>query len=201
MLPCSVDKCGNEVRSLGLCQSHYYRQRRHGDPLGGRTAPGKPTIYLRDVVMKYNGTDCLIWPFGRGRGGYGKIWSDGQMRIVSRIVCEQANGEPIDPTFQAAHSCGHGQYGCVAKAHLSWKTVAGNQADRVGHGTHSRGERQYSAKLTERNVREIRRLRGRETQSSLAARFGVTYQTVSDIQLRKKWAWMSECAPVEDGAR
>lgn len=43
---CSIDGCENEIRSVkyGLCNAHYVRFRRHGDPLGGgplrdRTGP------------------------------------------------------------------------------------------------------------------------------------------------------------------
>lgn len=32
---CSVDGCIHAVCSKGLCQSHYLRMRRHGDPMGG----------------------------------------------------------------------------------------------------------------------------------------------------------------------
>ena len=35
-MACSVEDCGNEVRGHGLCNRHYLRWRRRGDPLGGR---------------------------------------------------------------------------------------------------------------------------------------------------------------------
>ena len=50
-----------------------------------------------------------------------------------------------------------------------------------------RGTEQPNSKLTEDDVREIRRLRGEVSQNSLAERFGVSQQQVKQIQLRKAW--------------
>jgi DNA-binding XRE family transcriptional regulator len=202
---CCTVGCSRPVFASGMCGSHYYRMRKYGDPFGGRTPPGVAGAYLNNVVLSHDGNSCLIWPFGRGSDGYAKIWRDGQMRVVSRIVCELVNGAPPTPSYEAAHSCGNGHKGCVSPRHMSWKTVAENQADRLIHGTHARGHRHGAAKLTEAEAREIRRLRGAETQTSLAARFGVTFQTISDIQRGKRWAWLAELEaerskPTQDSA-
>ncbi len=52
-----------------------------------------------------------------------------------------------------------------------------------------RGERHVNAKLTEDDVREIRRLyaAGIAKQQGLAERFGVSQVKVSQILLRKSW--------------
>lgn len=50
--PCTVEGCDKLIRSLGLCEMHYYRQRRHGDP----------SIFLRDH-------NRIGIPF-EGKGGY-----------------------------------------------------------------------------------------------------------------------------------
>jgi hypothetical protein len=34
---CSVDGCGRRVQARGWCQMHYFRWRRHGDPLAPRS--------------------------------------------------------------------------------------------------------------------------------------------------------------------
>jgi hypothetical protein len=42
ILTCSVEGCYLKNRSLGLCENHYYRNRRYGDPLGGSHTIYKP---------------------------------------------------------------------------------------------------------------------------------------------------------------
>lgn len=74
---------------------------------------------------------------------------------------------------------------------LKWATQTENMSHRVEHGTANRGERHGIAKLTADQVIAIRRdYRPRRPGSNyfaLAARFGVTYQTVHSIVRRKTW--------------
>lgn len=169
---------------------HYQRFRNHGDPLGGRTLNGATEEYYRTIVLNYEGDDCLIWPYTRAGAGYGLMHRGGKAIIVSRAVCEEINGPPPTESHQAAHSCGKGHLGCVTKGHLSWKTPIDNQADRLTHGTLPRGERHGQSKLTEADVREIRSLKGKETQRAIAKRFGISRPNVSNIQRGWKWSWL-----------
>ncbi len=149
--------------------------------------------YLEDVVMAYEGDDCLVWPFYRMQNGYApiNIRMTQQKTVVSRVVCEKHNGPPPTPKHEAAHSCGKGHEGCVNKRHLSWKTAADNQADRVAHGTSNRGERQWMAKLTPSRVIEIRQLASSKLpQREIAKRFGIEQSWVSRIVTRNSWAWL-----------
>lgn len=156
------------------------------------TISGEARRFYSEVVITYDGDDCLIWPYTRDAKGYGRMKVDGRMALVSRRVCEEANGTPPTPSHEAAHSCGNGKFGCVTKRHLSWKTRAENCADKIIHGTHDRGERNSQAKITESQAREILALKGRGTQRSIAERFGIARRTVTQIQSGKRWAWLSE---------
>lgn len=178
---CRVDGCGRPVRSKGLCNAHRLRLRRYGDPLAGSTPLGEPMRYLREVVLTYDGDVCLPWPYGRAGPGYGKVWVDGENVAVHRLVCENVNGPPPSPGHQAAHSCGNGHLACCTKRHLSWKTAAGNAEDRLIHGTHNRGERHASHKLTEADVLQIRGFSGKRPQSDVAKQFGVHRATIGKI--------------------
>lgn len=189
---CSIEGCFRKHKALGWCNSHYYRWRRNGDPMGGRVVPGEPESYYFDVVLSYEGDECLPWPFAK-RCGYGVL--NGQS--VTRRICTDANGPPPTPRHHAAHSCGNGHKGCCAKRHLSWKTPKENQEDRLIHGTHDRGERSANAKLTENDVREIRALISFLTQKEIAERYGVAPSRISRIKRRKNWAWLTE---MEDAA-
>jgi hypothetical protein len=66
---CSIHQCGKKVASRGLCKLHYRRLQRHGDPLGGMVLQGTYLKYLNDVVLKYDGDECLTWPFRRREDG------------------------------------------------------------------------------------------------------------------------------------
>lgn len=192
MANCSIQNCGKPHEALGLCQAHYYRLKKHGDPLaGGPPSPRhEASRFYREVVLTYEGDDCLIWPFARNDHGYGVMKHKGRMQRVSRMVCEERHGPPPRPDCDAAHSCGSGDDGCVTKRHLSWKTRAGNMEDQLAHGTRARGQSQGSSKLTDDDVRAIRAMRGHITQRELARQYQVTFQTVNDIQLRKRWGWL-----------
>jgi hypothetical protein len=185
---CSIPDCGKSaVNSRGWCNAHYQRWWKHGDPTAGRTARGVIGPYLRDVVLTYTGDECLLWPFAT-TDGYGRVWHKGKVEIVSRVVCEIEHGPAPSPDYDAAHSCGNGDKGCVTKRHLSWKTRSGNMEDARAHGTTSRGARNCQAKLTEADVSEIRKLRGKLLQREIAEKFGVGRATISLIHSGKLWA-------------
>ena len=59
-MKCSVANCTRRVRSNGLCGAHYYRQRRHGDPLGG--APSRqpfPAMTKEQLAALYDQADSV----------------------------------------------------------------------------------------------------------------------------------------------
>lgn len=74
-------------------------------------------------------------------------------------------------------------------SNLQWGTYVENQADRVSHGTDSRGVKHPSVKLTEQQVIEIRQsfMPRVITYGVLAKRYGVTKWHIADILLRKCW--------------
>lgn len=191
---CSIPNCGKLHYAKDLCDPHYKRLLRHGNPLAGKTDRGAAIRFYEDVVLVYLGDECLVWPFDRKRNGYAGMRHDGKSVLVSRRVCEEVNGPPPSPDHEAAHSCGGGHLGCVSKWHLSWKTSKENKADKLIHDTHDRGERNSQAKITEDMAIEIIALRGKESQSSIARRLGIVQQQVSRIQRGKRWAWLLERA-------
>jgi hypothetical protein len=179
------------VSARGLCDAHYGRWRRHGNPLAGGTFRGDAPHFLETVVLTHIGDECLIWPFDRGDKGYAKIRLDGKPKFVSRVVCEHAHGPAPTATHEAAHSCGNGSDGCVSPQHLSWKTRTENEADKLIHGTLTHGERNGCAKLSERDIREILALRGKALQREIAERFGIRQSQVSHIHTGKSWGHLA----------
>lgn len=189
---CAVEGCDKQARKRGWCYMHYTRWKRNGDlNTARRPANGVPLDYLINVAAKYVGDECLSWPYSTDHNGYGKVWFDGKCSIASRIICEMVNGPAPSPSHDAAHSCGNGHMGCVAPSHISWKTKVENAADRLAHGTAPRGTRQGSAKLTNDDVIEIRRLAETMADREIAAKFGICSEHVGLIRRRKSWSWLS----------
>lgn len=186
--PCTIEGCERPAQVAGICMAHYKRRRRHGDPLGGRTRNGECLEFIETIALKYEGDDCLTWPFARDQNGCGKVWADGRLHYASRYVCERAHGAPPSTRHEAAHSCGNGRLGCVAQNHLRWATPAENQADKILHGTTNRGSRHGMSKLTEQQVTEIRSLIGTMTHAAIARRFDISSSQISSIASRKEWS-------------
>lgn len=197
---CSVENCNKPLSGHGLCEMHRRRWRKYGDPLARRKAEnGELERWLMEVALPYEGDECLRWPFSVDRQGYGIVTVNGSHQIASRVVCERAHGAPPTPLHHAAHSCNRGHEGCVNKRHLSWKTRAENEADKVANGTSNRGERCGSAKLTEDQVLQIRRLDGQFSHAEIAVQFGVARQTISKIISGDRWAWLKAKRGQGDG--
>lgn len=189
---CSIHECGKNHYVKGFCCAHYTRLLRHSDPLGGGKSPGELQHFYEEVVLNYTADECLIWPYTRNKDGYGQMWHDRKLAYVHRLACEDANGAPPTTKHEAAHSCGKGHLGCVTKGHLVWKTSKENKADKLIHGTHNRGERCGTAKITEAQALEILALKGKESRKSIADRFGIGFQQVGKIHRGENWAWIQE---------
>lgn len=171
---------------------HYQRIKRHGDAETVKVPTSPAWDWLTETAKDLSVQTCIRWPFAVGKDGYGRVHRPGRgsLTTASRAVCELAHGAPPSPRHEAAHLCGKGNEGCVNPAHLAWKTPAENQGDRVRHGTSNRGERQWQARLTADDVRQIRSLHPQVSRRALAIRFGVSYGLIVDILLRRKWAWV-----------
>lgn len=189
-MTCSVESCDRAPIKKGMCNKHYLRWWKHGDPTAGGTEKGIAQTFYRDVVLNCDSSDCLIWPFAREEHGYAILNKDGRCQIVSRLACEDVNGKPPRPDDQAAHSCGNGHEGCVNPTHLRWATYEENREDMVSHGRSLRGAKNHFAKLTEPDVRKIREMLGVVPQRTIAVQFGITQSAIQSIASGKSWAWM-----------
>lgn len=187
---CLVDSCDKPAQYRGWCSAHHTRWLRHGDTETiKKVANGTVQRYFHEIVLTYSGDDCLTWPFSRDAKGYGVI-NGHRSKVASRAVCEAAHGEPPTPAHYAAHSCGKGHEGCVNPRHLSWKTPPENKADELIHGTRNFGERNGQARLTAKQVKEIRGLLGTMSQAKIAKIYGIHQVQISKINKRQIWAWL-----------
>ncbi|SOE31804.1 hypothetical protein [Streptomyces sp. OK228] len=188
-------RCSGAVanRLRGLCKKHDTRRRRHGDPAAKtRTTPGAVMAFLRDAA--HAATDnCLVPPGAEGRGALARY--AGKRRTAARVVWMLRHGDP-GADVSVLHRCngGSGTNGCVNIRHLYADTPAQNSRDMVEAERSNRGEDRPDAKLTEDDVRAIRRryVPRVVTQQRLADEYGVDQTTVSAIIRREKWAWLAD---------
>jgi len=131
--------------------------------------------------------DCIIWPYAKQRG-YGSLHIGERQYRTHRLACERAHGDPPEPGMDAAHGpCGN--RACINPRHLSWKTRVDNMADKERDGTNLRGSKHPNSKLTEDEVRAMRRLASEgSSQRELGDRYGVTHAYVGRIIRREAWA-------------
>ncbi len=187
---CIVESCGKKVCGHGYCSAHYQRWRRHGDPLAGGI-PKRQQLrekFVHEVAVSYQGNDCLIWPYGKGKPGYGMVCIDGKNRSAHRLVCELVHGKPESGSLDVRHKCG--VRACVNPRHLEWGTRKQNMEDKVRHGTAPRGSNNGHAKLTEDAVRWIR-ISGRDLpRQKVADKFGVSRQAISHVLSGTTWEWL-----------
>lgn len=132
---------------------------------------------------------CLEWA-GYSPGGYGRIRWKGARVAVHRAVYEMNFGPLGD--LCVCHKCDNPK--CVNPDHLfagtradnnADKTIKGRQAKGPSHGV--RGERSHLAKLTSKQVAEIRNLRGLP-QHRIASAYGISQPQVSGILNNRSWS-------------
>jgi hypothetical protein len=117
----------------------------------------------------------------------------GRPRIrTSRAVCAAFHGPAPSRFHYALH--GNGNPKDNRAVNLRWGTQRENCADKYEHGTAGFGEQNPFAKLNPAAVSEIRRLceggryGGGARQTDVAAMFGISQGTVSQIVTGKTWA-------------
>lgn len=189
---CSIPDCGKKVKGYGWCEKHYNRWKSHGDPLFVkfiRAPDGGPQKFIENAIV-YAGNDCLIWPYSNKNTRYPIVNRNGRSIAVHRIVCELAHGPSPSPKHEVAHGCGKGLIGCVAPNHLRWATRVENSSDKIIHGTFCCGEKHGNAKLTKKDVIEIRSLIGDRKTQEIANLYGISRQNVNDISSKRTWAWL-----------
>jgi len=185
---CSIPECGKPYYGLGYCKNHYRRFKFHGDPLGGTAMRGSPLAWV-EANKTHDSIECLDWPFGKNRKGYGSVRYGGAVVGAHRVMCIEAHGEPPSDIHEAAHSCGNGKYGCVNPKHLRWATPQENCADTAKHGS-LRGELSSKNKLTREQVRVIRSLHGTRSAKQIGIMFGVSGEAIAGIFSGKSWGWL-----------
>lgn len=155
-------------------------------------------VKVRRVIRRKKLGPCHEWLGAKYRsttsaGGYGKRMYKGKVWLAHRAAWDETYG-PIPNGMLVCHKCDNRI--CVRPSHLFLGTAYDNMQDMVSKGRcDNSGERNGRAKLTEKQVREIRRLyTGTKrnnpdfvSQKELARRYGVNQTVISRIVRNDGW--------------
>ena len=155
------------------------------------------------------GSDCSIWSClrvgGRGRGRLSTAWKKLKPTLGKRGYLTVSLRKEDKTHLRCIHTlmlsafvslrppgkeCRHldGNKLNNNLCNLTWGTPAQNDEDRRRHGTLTKGEGCWKAKLNEQDVRTIRRLLTKgHTGAAVARQFGVHPMTISDIRTSRTW--------------
>ena len=140
---------------------------------------------------------CHEWTGSSNNAGYGAVGWRNSMRLVHRLVYALTHGveyEDIPRKTAILHKCGN--RACVRLSHLEAGTQQYNDKAalaanlrRIADGTHNLlGSNHPRSKLTEDDIPVIRaRLAKRDRQVSIAADFGVSTSSISNIKTGRTW--------------
>lgn len=140
------------------------------------------------VKIKSEADSCWLWTGRANTKGYGRFSFRSNAYKAHRVAYFLYNGR-IEDDLLVLHRCDVRL--CCNPAHLYQGTAKQNTADALRKGRHTRmyGERNGKAKLTEKEVKSIRKryLKGGITQKSLAQYHGVGQTTIYYICKGERW--------------
>lgn len=150
--------------------------------------------YIKDhtVLVSLSGDEyaglgpCRVWTGKLTHDGYPRIRFKGVSWRANRLVAFLWHGKPAKGAV-ACHKCDN--KACINHRHIYWGTKKSNAVDRSVRGQQNRGERSGTAKLTEGDVLDMRKLRESGwTYQELADWFGVTISTAHRNVNGVRWA-------------
>ena len=146
-----------------------------------------PSVDFWQRVQAGEDDQCWLWAGPLGSYGYGEVKASGVRIGAHRMAWMLSNKRDVPDGMVVRHKC-HVRL-CCNPAHLELGTVQDNNQDKMQARRQANGERCHTAKLTAESVVSIRAsAKGGATAQSLAAEYGVTRRTISDVISGRTWS-------------
>lgn len=129
------------------------------------------------------------------KSGYPKMMVNRRTCTIHHHIWEYEHDRKVKKGLLVRHLCNNPK--CINPAHLREGTPAQNTMDAVRAGRWQQGcrfkpgERHPNHKLTEDQVRYIRRNPEKKLQRELGIKFGVDRSTIGDAQRGRHWSYLS----------
>lgn len=128
---------------------------------------------------------CWVWTAGRDSGGYGMLSYKKKSERAHRVAYLLKHGK-IPHGKCVLHRCDNRL--CVRDAHHFIGTKTVNTADMIAKGRQAKGEKKWSAKLTDAKVLDLRlRYAQGEVLKDLAAELGISEKEATFITTGRVW--------------
>ena len=184
------DQCGNVFFRDKRCTWAHWEKARFCSRICSSSnwseIASKKRLPLEDIfwlkVEKSDPENCWPWTGSIDRDGYGVLTYKKKNYRAPRLALA-LSGIDIPNGHYACHSCGNPT--CCNPSHIYAGTPVQNNMDKHKHGTHLEGESCHTAKLTEKQVVEIRD--DLRSNSEIARQYGVTPRNIVIIKKRKTW--------------
>ncbi|MGW2770015.1 hypothetical protein [Streptomyces sp. NPDC001275] len=179
-----------------MCLNHEKRAKAYGSPTARLKRTHGGIAKALDEAAYAETNECIILT-GYSHG-HPSIPYEGRSMLAARAVWVIRHGDPGDRLV--LHRCNRvsGAHGSINIRHLKLGDHAQNmreaaEAGAWGPALYNRGALHGQAKLTEKNVREIRRLSALGVgRTALAERFNVSRATIRAVAIRRTWAWLPD---------
>lgn len=129
--------------------------------------------------------ECWPWTAGHFSDGYGMVGYLGHTMLAHRAIWTITHGAP--GKLFVCHTCDN--HSCCNPSHLYLGTHTDNMRDMMAKGRQAKHEASGQAKLTEKQVAEIRHIYagGNMTHREIGQLYGMSYSEIGRITRRECW--------------
>jgi len=189
---CAMAGCLRKPSARGMCSKHYAQWRRSiKGRLPERPLKSKSQLYIESVALKWEGDDCLKWPFQINKNKYAIVSVGRKSKYAHRVICLIKHGMPPTLSSQAWHTCGNKEGGCVNPKHIRWVELKESMRTRKKRSERT-GEAHHNSKLSNSDVLKIYSKKNIASAAELANQYKVSASAIYMIWTRRNYRIVTE---------